>query len=210
MHHEKLIRAGRTVSLLLLLVYPFVVHTGILTDAIWPALAVLLMLVLIKPHFFFSRRVLLLFLPVAGILLWLTPHTVYSVLYAPPLLITLLFLALFAESLMPGNEALVSRIARIMHETPSPQLLRYTHAVTVGWVVFLSLMLLEVIVLTLFATAKQWSLFTNFYNYFFIGLFFLVEFMLRRFFIDPAERISLAQFFHRLVTIDYRKLFFTR
>ena len=135
------------------------------------------------------------------------PQWQNRVLYATPLLVIMLLLGLFGRSLLPGHEPLVSRIARIMHDAPSPELLRYTRAVTIGWVVFLALMLVEVIGLTLFATPEQWSLFTNFYNYVFMGIFFLLEFALRRFFIDPAERISFSHFFHRLVTIDYRKLF---
>lgn len=204
---EKLIRASRPVSILLLIAYPFAVHAGIVTGVIWPAIALIGVLLLWQTPLLTTNRWIWAVLPIIGLLLWFMPQWQNTVLYAPPLLVILLLLGLFGRSLLPGHEPLVSRIARIMHDAPSIELLRYTRAVTVGWVVFLALMLLEVIGLTLFATPEQWSLFTNFYNYFFMGIFFLLEFALRRFFIDPTERISLPHFFHRLVTIDYRKLF---
>lgn len=211
MCNEKPAQLSRPVSLLLLLAYPFAVHVGVLTGVMWPALAILALLFLLppllqSPTLRVVRWLPLIILVVTG-LLWLAPPSIDRVIYAPPLLITGLLLGLFARSLFPGNEPLVSRIARLMHEAPSAKLLRYTRGVTVGWVVFLTLMLLEVIGLGLFAPQEQWSLFTNFYNYLFMAGFFLLEFSLRRFFIDRAERLSLRQFLHRLITIDYRKLF---
>lgn len=204
-------RITAPLSLLLLFAYPVSVHAGVLTGVMWPALAVLAALLVVPP--LLSRPSLprfLLLLLVAGVL-WLAlhfaPQALQRVVYAPPLLITLFLLVVFGRSLMPGREPLISRIAHLMHDSPSKALLRYTRGVTIAWVVFLGAMLLEVIVLGLYAEPELWSLFTNFYNYLLMGLFFLLEFSLRRLFIAAEERMTMGQFFHRLVRIDYRQLF---
>lgn len=204
-------RIAGPLSLLLLFAYPVSVHAGVLTGVMWPAIAVLAALLVVPPllrHPSVPR--LLLLLLVAGALslsLTLAPQAVQRVVYAPPLLITLFLLSLFGRSLLPGREPLVSRIVRLMHDTPSERLLRYTRGVTVAWVVFLAAMLLEVIALGLYAEPERWSLFTNFYNYLLMALFFLVEFSLRSFFIAAEERMTMVRYFHRLVRIDYRQLF---
>lgn len=210
MCNEKPARAASRLSLLLLLAYPFTVHAGVLTGVMWPALVILALLLLSSLVRTFSLRALrytVLCLVLAGVLLWQAPATLEKVIYAPPLLVTTALLWIFARSLLPGNEPLVSRIARMMHTAPSDRLLRYTRAVTVGWVIFLALMVLEIVVLGVFATQELWSLFTNFYNYLFMAGFFLLEFSLRRFCVDAAERLAPGQFFRRLVSIDYRKVF---
>jgi len=209
--NEKRLQVSRPVSLLLLLSYPVAVHAGVLTGVMWPALAILALLFLLPPLLGSPPGRVLRWLPiivlvVAG-LIWLAPPAIDKVIYAPPLLITLMLFAVFSRSLLPGNEPLVSRIARVMHASPSTKLLRYTHAVTWAWAVFLAAMLLEVVALGLYASQEQWSLYTNFYNYLFMGGFFLLEFSLRRFFVDAGERMSLTQFFRRLFALDYRRLF---
>jgi uncharacterized membrane protein len=177
----------------------------------WPAVSILAALLVLPPLLLSpSPATLLAFLSAAALLallLLFAPQAIQRLVYAPPLLITLFLLTLFARSLLPGRQPLVSRIARLMHDNPSPALLRYTRGVTVAWVVFLALMLLEVIALGLFAGPQRWSLFTNFYNYLLLGLFFVLEFSLRRLFVAEAERMPMAQFFHRLVKLDYRQLF---
>ncbi len=198
--------ASPSASLLLLIAYPFLVHMGVLTGVFWPALVNLILLFFLQLQSWRTIYWVLLVFGV-GIVAELTPHSAGMILYAPPILTILLLFGIFFRSLLPDSDPLVSRIARLMHENPSAQLLRYTHAVTIGWVIFLLLMLVEVIALTLFAPQQQWSLFTNFYNYLFIVSFFIVEFFCRRFFVNPAERMSIKYFLSRLFSINYRKLF---
>ncbi len=207
MDHEIQAQASLSVSLILFIAYPFIVHAGVLTGVSWPALALLTLLLILQFQPMRTLHQSLLAVSVALTLAWLVKDSADIVLYAPPLLIILLLLGLFTRSLLPGNKPLISRIAQLMHKEPSAELLRYTRAVTIGWVIFLSLMLLEVIGLTLFTSQEQWSLFTNFYNYLFMAVFFLLEFILRRFFVAPSERMSLRHFFYQLYSIDYRKLF---
>lgn len=206
MNHEKSVRTSLSASLLLLIAYPFLVHVGVLTGVFWPALVNLILLFFLQLQPWRTIYWVLLVL-LSGMVAWLTPRSAGMILYAPPILTIFLLFGIFFRSLLPGSDPLVSRIARLMHENPSTQLLQYTHAVTIGWVIFLLLMLVEVIALTLFAPQQQWSLFTNFYNYLFIVSFFFVEFLCRRFFVDPTERMSIKHFLSRLFSINYRKLF---
>lgn len=201
----------RPLSLLLLFAYPIAVHGGIITGVMWPALAVLLLLVMLpllngppSP----GRLIGMVVIGVAAyLLLQLSPPLMQKLIYAPPVLITLFLLLVFARSLMPGQRPLVTHIAFLLHDRPSPTVLRYTRGVTVAWVLFLAGMLAEVVYLGLYAEAETWSLFANFYNYLFIVLFFLCEFCLRRIFLSADERIPAPLFFRKLLHLDYRKLF---
>lgn len=214
MCNEKLAQAARPVFLLLLVTYPLAVHAGVLTGIVWPAIAVLAALILLPPLLLsFTPGHLLRVIVIATFLalfLRSVPEVAEGFVYAPPVLFTLLLLFLFARSLLPGRQPLISRIAWLLHERPSSQLLRYTHRVTVAWVVFLALILLEVVLLGMFASRELWSLFSNFYNYLLITLFLLTEFYLRRFFISPVERMSMREFFRKLADLDYRKLLWQR
>lgn len=208
MCNDRLQPLARPVSLLLLASYPVTLHLGVLGGVMWPALAILAALFLLPP---LLRR------PTVGRLLWLVagvvvlvllfrlaPETVQTIIYAPPLLINLLLFLLFARSLLPGHEPFASHVARLLHDRPSQVLLNYTRTVTLAWAVFLAVILCEVIYLGLFASLELWSLFTNFYNYLFMGLFFLLEYSLRGFFVPSAERMPLREFFRRLSGIDLR------
>ncbi|MFO7594112.1 MAG: hypothetical protein R6X15_08735 [Pseudomonadota bacterium] len=207
-------QASRPVFLLLLVTYPPAVHAGVLTGVIWPAIAVLTALLLLPPLLLsFTPGHLLRVVVIAALLalfLRSVPGAVERFVYAPPVLFTLLLLFLFARTLLPGREPLISRVAWLLHENPSTQLLRYTHRVTVAWVFFFALILLEVVLLGMFASRELWSLFTNFYNYLLIMLFLLTEFYLRRFFISASERMPLSEFFRKLGDLDYRKLLWQR
>lgn len=214
MCNEKLAQAARPVFLLLLVTYPLAVHAGVLTGLMWPAIAALMALLLLPPLLLSPTpghllRVVVIVALLAALLRSI-PGALERFVYAPPVLFTLLLLFLFARTLLPGKQPLISRVAWLLHESPSPALLRYTRQVTVAWVVFFTLLLLEVVCLGLFASPEMWSLFTNFYNYLLIVVFLLSEFYLRRFFISAGERMSLTEFFRKLGDLDYRKLLWQR
>jgi uncharacterized membrane protein len=101
---------------------------------------------------------------------------------------------------------LVTRIAGVMHESLSPRLRGYTRAVTWAWVVFFSALLVEVVILALYAAPETWSLYTNFINYLLVGGFFLLEFLLRRWALPAHERLGFVAFFRALARIDFRVL----
>jgi uncharacterized membrane protein len=100
-------------------------------------------------------------------------------LFLPPPAISLFFCLLFGKTLLPGNEPLVTRIARLERGELSPELLAYTRRVTWVWTGFLLIVTLESILLALFASVETWSLFANMLNYVFIGALFVAEYIYR-------------------------------
>lgn len=70
-------------------------------------------------------------------------------------------LTLFAASLAPGREALITIVARRSRGTLSDELLRYTRAVTVAWCGFFTAQLAASLLLWLFAPLAWWSVFVN-------------------------------------------------
>ena len=100
-------------------------------------------------------------------------------LFLPPVLISLLLLIVFARSLLPGREPLVTRIARYERGQLSSEFASYTRRVTWLWTGFMFFMALETLLLAAYASVEVWSLFANVLNYVFIGALFLVEYIYR-------------------------------
>ncbi len=104
----------------------------------------------------------------------------------------LLLAAAFGRSLLPGQTALCTRWADMLHGPLPPAVQRYSRRVTVAWTLyFLGVGALN---LLLFATAPLpvWSLFANFACPALALLLFLGEFALRRLVLPARHRVSLA------------------
>ena len=102
-------------------------------------------------------------------------------MYLPPVLIPLSVLALFARSLRPGQQPLVSVVARQIRgaELP-PELATHTRRVTQCWVWLLAILALGALLLAIFASAEIWSLMTNVVMYLILGSAFVIEYGYRR------------------------------
>jgi magnesium-transporting ATPase (P-type) len=85
-----------------------------------------------------------------------------------------------------------------------PKRVQYTHMLTWLWVIVISMMLLEIILLSFFAPLEIWSLFTNFINYFILLLFMIFEWLFRNFYFKQWE--SPLIFIRQLIVIDHRQL----
>lgn len=70
-------------------------------------------------------------------------------------------LTLFAASLAPGREAIITIVARRSRGTLSDDLLRYTRLVTIAWCGFFAAQLAASLLLWLFAPLAWWSAFVN-------------------------------------------------
>lgn len=68
---------------------------------------------------------------------------------------------IFARTLVPGREALVTRLARHVHGTLPDDITAYTRQVTWAWCVFFAAMGLISVLLFAFASLGAWSLFVN-------------------------------------------------
>ncbi len=126
-------------------------------------------------------------------------------LYFPPIFILSFFVINFGKSLLPGQEALLTKIARIVFHDDSPESIIYTRQVTWVWTCFLTLLLIQTVALSLLASLEVWSLFTNILNYVFIGILFIAEYIYRQvrfgyrynifYYLRGLSQASLKQFF---------------
>ena len=89
-------------------------------------------------------------------------------------------LALFAASLAPGREAIITGFARQLRGPLPTNIIRYTRRVTWAWCVFFSAQLLISLLLFLFARVAVWSLFVNLLNLPLVVLMFGTEYTYRR------------------------------
>jgi uncharacterized membrane protein len=82
--------------------------------------------------------------------------------YLPSVALDVLLGALFGHTLLGSREALISRVARLDHGVDlDPATLQYTRSVTLVWSLFFLGSAVISLLLGLFASAEQWSLFAN-------------------------------------------------
>ncbi len=198
--------------LILLLAYPVALHLGVVNDRMQPALILLLGLMLVSGVLMLARgnrygwTVLGGFMAAAG---WITlyhgePETLLKL---PPVLINGILCLLFGYTLLPGRKPLISRFAEIMHgHALDAQSLRYTRGVTLLWSALFALLTLESLLLGMLAEPALWSLFTNFLNYLFVLLLFVVEYRLRLRRLPHLEHAGFFRFLLDLRRIDWRRL----
>lgn len=97
----------------------------------------------------------------------------------PHAAIYLFLLWFFGHTLWPGNEPLVTRLARRVHGTLPPELEVYTRRVTVAWCVFFAAQLVTSALLFKFASLNTWSLFITLFNFPLLVLMFVGEYVYR-------------------------------
>lgn len=199
----------RRLHLLLSLSYPPAVHFALISAhaewALWFLVIVSmsqLMLIIAHPR----ERGWMALVPVTILLLCihgLLRDTTVA-LYLPPFIIQGSLLWLFASSLRQGQEPLLTRIARRVFQQHDEETRRYTTRVTQLWSLFFVALLLETLLLTLFAPLELWSLFANIINYLLIVLLFSAEFTYRR--LRFTQRTSLHQFVQLFAATDWPAL----
>jgi len=101
-------------------------------------------------------------------------------------------LAVFAATLRPGREALVSMLSRKMHGTLPPARAAYTRGVTWAWCGFFAAQLATSLALFLWAPIAVWSIFVNLLNAPLFVLMFLAEHACRQVCLADAPRYSPA------------------
>jgi uncharacterized membrane protein len=103
----------------------------------------------------------------------------------------LALLAVFAASLQPGREAVITILARRSRGRLPAEIVRYTRRVTWAWCWFFSAQLLGSVTLLLFASPYVWSLFINLCNLPLIGVMLGAEYLYRqwRHAARPPERL---------------------
>jgi uncharacterized membrane protein len=198
--------------LILLLAYPVALHLGIVTHRMQPALILLLGLMLLSGLLMLARGNRYGWAALGGFMATVGWVMLYqgepqTLLKLPPVLINGILCLLFGVTLLPGRKPLISRFAEIMHGHALDALsLRYTRGVTLIWSALFALLTLESLLLGIFAEPQVWSLFTNFLNYLFVLLLFIVEYRLRLRRLPHLEHVGFFRFLLDLRRIDWRRL----
>jgi len=91
----------------------------------------------------------------------------------------LFLLWFFGRTLRPGQEPLITRLARRVHGTLPPFMETYTRRLTAAWCVFFAAQLVCSMALFAFASLETWSLFINLLNLPLLALMFIGEYLYR-------------------------------
>ena len=200
----------RYLHLLLALSYPPAAHFALISAqsnwAVWLLATVSIsQLLILTPRF--SQQKLAMIAPVVVLLFCIIGLVKGNMvaLYLPPFIIQSGLLWLFASSLQQGKEPLITRIARVVFQQHDEATIRYTRRVTQLWSLFFTALLIETLLLTLFASVEMWSLFANIINYLLTVLLFSAEFIYRRLCIP--QRSSAKEIFKSFTTTDWQALF---
>src|SRR4051812_25184584 len=181
---------GRHIGLSIAAAFPILMHVTLLwapssmlaTVLVWLALALVALVAIIR----FNRRIafLTLGLVVAAALGigTTTSDAVVAVSGIPHAVAYTSLLAVFGSSLLRGRTPVVSLLSERLSGRPlSPEMGRYTRAVTAAWCCFFLFQLAGSLVLLLAAPVAAWSLFVNILNIPLNLGMFGVEYAYRRF-----------------------------
>ncbi len=199
----------------LLLAYPVIVHLALVFDQIPVASTVLLVvsmgcIVATLANALGSRGsrngILLIFGGIALLsLLNLTSHTQYG-FYIPPVIINLVMLTIFANTLLPGREPLITKLHRqAVSENIDSTVAAYTRRLTWIWAFLFAAMAVGSVVLAIMAPLSVWSLFTNFLNYVFVVALLVGEYFYRIVRHRNHTHPPLVQFLRNLARADWMK-----
>jgi uncharacterized membrane protein len=105
--------------------------------------------------------------------------------------IYLSLLLMFAATLRPGREALITTMARRMHGALTAEMERYTRRVTYAWCCFFAVQLSLSVGLFCFAPLVVWSFFVNILDIPLVAAMFGAEFACRLLVLQDPPRHSL-------------------
>ncbi len=120
----------------------------------------------------------------------LAPATLYV---AQHVAIHLALAIVFALTLRSGHEALITALARRVHQRLSPDMAAYSRKVTVVWAAYFVLMAGVSIALFMFAPFATWAVFANLVTPVAVVVLFVGEYLLRYRLHPEFERATLAE-----------------
>lgn len=193
----------------LVVLYPLLVHLSILLGL--PLLLVLALWSLAVGLFYqgLKKRDRFSWIFISIFTLALIPFAVFDIalylLYVPPIVLPLLLAVVFASTLLPGKEALVTAIGEAAKGPLGNDMRRYTKGVTILWAVFCFAMMIEDIVLAVFASEHLWSWMTSIVNYLMIAVLFLGEFYYRKWRFPQYEHPNLIDYIKIVIHANITK-----
>lgn len=97
----------------------------------------------------------------------------------PHAAVYLSLLWLFGRTLLPGREALITRLATRVHGSLQPRIAAYTRGATIAWCVFFAGQVVVSVLLYRYATLDAWSIFITLLHFPLVGLMFVLEYLFR-------------------------------
>lgn len=182
---------------LLLPLYPFVVHFGLIESSYIPLLllaALCLFLYVIRYY-----KTLVLSLAVIAVS-WFLMQTgeLASLYFLPPILINLAIGIIFLNGLGRGKTTVIEKYIVLLEGGITEKEHRYARRLTMVWAVVLMLLMIESVMLAALASHQVWSLFTNFINYLLLAMMFIIEYQVRiRVFVEK-QHMSFFEYLNRL------------
>lgn len=193
-----------------LLLYPLLVHTAVLTG--WPilhfaALGVLITNLLGTWLWRGNRLAWLGFVLLIALSTGLAvTQTAQFFLYAAPVLAALAMAWFFGRTLLFGRVPLITRFAQMTRGPLPAPVARYTHGATVFWCAAMLCLAFANTLLALLASPVLWSLFTNFIDYLIVAVLFALEWFVRQWLIGHYESLGWFDYLKALRRIDYRRI----
>lgn len=191
-------------------IYPLAVHLSVVFKVpfVIASLLPVFYFILARPFSGTKNQIMvksgiLLLLSLIGLISW--SYLDHSIIYLPPVLMILTVLYPFVRSIMPGRTPLITRFYQLTKAENDPGVNRYTRNLTWVWIVLIMLMLINTLILTLFAPLAIWSLFTNFIHYVVLLSMLILEWLFRIFWFKQWQ--SPIEFARQLLTLDQRELF---
>lgn len=99
----------------------------------------------------------------------------------------------FARTLLPPREALCTLWADRVHGPLTPEVVRYTRAVTSGWAIFFALAALASVTLYFLAPLWAWSLYENILILPLIASAFVLEYLVRRALLPQLRHVGIFE-----------------
>lgn len=125
-------------------------------------------------------------------------------IYLPPIMINSLLFWGFARTLAPGQTPLITVFAKLIDGDLDEAASRYTRRATFWWSGFLAFLVVETVLLALWAPREVWSAFAHFINYGLLGIFFYLEYRLRRHCLPHYNAGGFLGFVKSLARVDVR------
>jgi uncharacterized membrane protein len=188
--------------------YGAAAHWAMATGQVLPALALMLLLAVtgglsaLRHHAPWQASG---WFAAAAALVWLgTAQRGLDAIYLPPIMINALLFWGFARSLGPGRTPQITVFARLMDGELDEATTRYTRRATLWWSGFLGFLVIETVLLALWAPREVWSVFAHLINYLLLGLFFFIEYQLRRRCLPDHRATGFLGFVKSLARVDVR------
>lgn len=125
--------------------------------------------------------------------------------YFPPVVIFMLLLFVFANSLRKNQIPIVTDIGEKTRGPLSPEMRKYTRSVTLVWSLFFLVMTLWSIVLPWFVSPVTWSWLTNFAHYIIVAALFSAEYIYRKWRFQDHDHPNFMNYIKIVVKADVVK-----